>query len=142
MRRALATAGLLGLAYLALASLLTWPLALHLADSLLGTPAMDQVDTAWLRLAAARWLTGQEPGIFAPFGYDLPAVVPNWMDHLLGAPLVLLLPWPLADNLWWIGVLAANGLAAHVLGRQVGGGHGAGLLAGWPSWPPSRCCGR
>jgi hypothetical protein len=130
MRRALATAGLLVLAYLGLALLLTWPLAVHLTDSLLGTPAMDQVDTAWLRLAAARWLTGQEPGVFAPFGYDLVQVLPNLADHLLGAPLALVLPWPLADNLWWIAVLAADGLAAHLLGRQVGGGHGAGFLSG------------
>ncbi len=130
MRNAATTGLLLVLGYLALAALLTWPLVLHLDDHLLGTAAMDQVDTAWLRLAAARWLTGQEPGIFAPLGYPLPAVIPNWIDHILGAPLALLLPWPLADNLWWLLVLAANGLAAHLLGFQLGKSHGAGLLCG------------
>jgi hypothetical protein len=130
MDRPLLRWSLLILVYLALALVITWPLALHMHDGLLGTPTMDQVDTAWLRLASARWLTGQDPGIFAPLGYPLPAVVPNWMDHLLGAPLALLLPWPLADNLFWLGLIAANGLAGHALGRAVGGSDGAGLLCG------------
>ena len=130
MRHPLARWSALALAYLALAAVVSWPLALHLQDGLLGTPTMDQVDIAWLRLAAARWLTGQDPGIFAPVGYPLAAVVPNWVDHLLGAPLALLLPWPLADNLFWLLLLAANGLAGHTLGRQVGGSHAAGLLCG------------
>ncbi len=130
MRHPAARWSLLALGYLALALVLTWPLGLGLGDHLLGTPTMDQVDTAWLRLAAARWLTGQEPGIFAPVGYPLEQVIPNWMDHVLGAPFALLLPWPLADNAWWLLVLAANGLAGHVLGRQVGGTHAAGALCG------------
>ncbi len=130
MRHPAARWSLVALGYLALALVITWPLALHLGDRLLGTPGMDQVDTAWLRLAAARWLTGQDPGVFAPVGYALPQVIPNWVDHLLGAPFALLLPWPLGDNLWWLLVLAANGLAGHVLGRQVGGSHGAGALCG------------
>ncbi len=122
--------GLWALGYLAVALVVSWPLALHLQDGLLGTATMDQVDTAWLRGAAARLLTGQDPGIFAPLGYPLAAVIPNWMDHLLGAPLALLLPWPLADNLFWLLVITANGLAGHALGRHAGGGHGAGLLCG------------
>jgi hypothetical protein len=130
MSRPLWQWSLLALGYLAVALVVSWPLALHLGDGLLGTATMDQVDTAWLRLASARWLTGQDPGIFAPLGYPLPAVVPNWVDHLLGAPLALALPWPLADNLFWLGLIVANGLAGHALGRHVGGSHAAGLLCG------------
>ena len=130
MSRFLRHWSLLTLGYLAVALVVSWPLALHLGDGLLGTATMDQVDTAWLRLAASRWLTGQDPGIFAPMGYPLPAVVPNWVDHLLGAPLALALPWPIADNLFWLGIITANGLAGHALGRHLGGSHGAGLLCG------------
>jgi hypothetical protein len=130
MSRPLRHWSLLALGYLAVALVVSWPLALHLGDGLLGTPTMDQVDTAWLRLAAARWLTGQDPGIYAPLGYPLTAVVPNWVDHLVAAPLALALPWPIADNLFWLGLIAANGLAGHALGRQLGGTHGAGLLCG------------
>ncbi len=121
---------LLALGYLGLALLISWPLALNMGDALLGTATMDQVDTAWLRLAAGRLLTGAETGAFAPVGYPIAAVIPNWVDHLLGAPLALLLPWPLADNLFWLLLIAANGLAGHALGRQLGGGHGAGALCG------------
>ncbi len=128
--RWLRTSTLLVVGYLLLAVVISWPLVLQLQEGLLGTPTMDQVDTAWLRLAAARWLTGQDPGIFVPLGYPLASVVPNWVDHIIGAPLALLLPWPLADNLFWLFLIAANGLAGHHLGRQLGGSHGAGLLCG------------
>jgi len=121
--------------YLGLAVVLTWPLVLHLHDGLPGLLTIDQADTAWLRLASARmlvepWSWPHSTEIFAPAGYPLGHLVPNWVDHLLGAPLALLLPWPLSDDLWWLGVLAANGLAGHVLGWTVGGDHRAGLLCG------------
>jgi hypothetical protein len=121
--------------YVGLALAVTWPLAAHLGDQVLGFAQVDQMDTAWLRLATARLLAA--PGtwpwsteLHAPAGYPLGWLVPNVLDHATAAPLVLALPWPVADNLWWIACLAANGLAAHALGRQEGGSHAAGAVAG------------
>lgn len=122
-----------GLAYLGVVLVLTWPLALHAGTWLLGQATTDQADTAWLRLAASRALLDGSlwsTDVFAPAGYPLGAIVPNWVDHLLGAPLALALPFPLGDNLWWVAVLVANGLAGHLLGRRLGGTHGAGFLCG------------
>lgn len=94
------------------------------------------MDTAWLRLAASRLLY-LDPGnwpvstdVHAPAGYPLGYLMPNVLDHLTGGPLALLLPWPLSDNLWWLAVLSLNGLAAHLLGRRLGGSHAAGVLTG------------
>ena len=121
--------------YAALAVVLTWPLVLHLNDHAVGLANLDQMDTALLRGVVARMVA--EPGQFvwstelgAPVGYPARVLLPNWVDHLSGAPLVWLLPWPLSDNLWWLAVLTLNGLAAHVLGVQVGGSHRAGVLCG------------
>jgi hypothetical protein len=123
------------LGYVALAAALTWPLGLHLGGAVLGIPQVDQMDTAWLRLAVSRglmhpstWPWSTE--IQAPAGYPLGHLVPNLVDHATGAPFALWLPWPVGDNLWWILALAANGLAAHALGRQIGGSHAAGALCG------------
>jgi hypothetical protein len=124
------------LAYLLLAVLMSWPLALHLHESSLGYPNVDAMDTQMLRglvagmlgdpLAAVRQGTD---AIYFPVGYPVLELTPNLLDHLSAAPLVWLLPFPLADNLWWLLVLAANGLAADALGRRIGGA-GAGWLCG------------
>jgi hypothetical protein len=120
--------------YVVVSLILTWPLALHLSDTLVGLAQVDLFDTAWLRLATARSLwAGTWPHtteLFAPAGYPLAGLLPNALDHVLAAPFVLLLPWPLADNLYWLALLTANGLAAHALGRQEGGSHRAGFLIG------------
>lgn len=123
------------LGYVALAVAVTWPLGAHLGDQVLGFAQVDQMDTAWLRLALARllaapWTWPWSTEIDAPAGYPLGWLAPNLLDHATAAPLVLTLPWPIADNLWWLLALAANGLAAHALGRQEGGSHAAGALTG------------
>jgi len=120
--------------YLLLAVGVTWPLALRPATSLPGYTNVDGLDTVHLRGALGDLL--RHPGdltsmaAYWPAGFEPLALAPNLLDHLLAAPLVLFLPFPLADNLWWLLVLAANGLAGHHLGRRLGGGHGAGALAG------------
>lgn len=133
-RRALLEWTAVAVAYLALAVALTWPLVAHMGDAIPGIAQVDLFDTVWLRLATAKmFLEGTYPlthEVFAPAGYPLGDLLPNSFDHLLAAPFVLLLPWPLADNLFWIALLAANGLAAHRLGRQEGGTHAAGFLVG------------
>ncbi len=121
------------LLYVALACALTWPLVANLNGALLGFPNIDQGDTVMLRGVVAELLT--HPGdfpvstqVYFPVGFPVMHLVPNLMDHATGA-LLTALPFPLSDNLWWLLVLAANGLAAHRLGHRLGG-HGAGLLLG------------
>ncbi|MCB9791699.1 MAG: hypothetical protein H6741_03140 [Alphaproteobacteria bacterium] len=126
---------LAALGYLALACALTWPLALQLDSALPGFPNVDALDTLSLRglvaqmlLSPSEWPHSQ--GVYYPAGYPVGQLTPNLLDHVLGAPFVWALPFPLSDSLWWLLLLAANGLAAHRLGWQEGGSHGAGLLAG------------
>ncbi|MBN1336299.1 MAG: hypothetical protein JXB39_10085 [Deltaproteobacteria bacterium] len=134
--------GLLVAGYLVLAVGITWPLALHPTTSLLGYPSVDGLDTVHLRGSLAGLF--RHPAGFTsmaaywPAGFEPLSLAPNLLDHLLAAPLVLLLPFPLADNLWWILVLAANGLAGHHLGRRLGGGHGSGALVG-VAWATAEC---
>lgn len=116
--------------YLALAAGLTWPLAAGLSG-LPGYPNVDAVDTVALRGLVARLLLDPDAApIYFPAGYPVLELTPNLADHLLGAPLVWWLPFPGSDGLWWLAVLGFVGAAAHHLGRQLGGSHGAGLLAG------------
>lgn len=126
---------LAALAYLALAAALTWPMVLRPHAVVPGIPQVDQMDTAWLRLAVARGLLDpaswpHSTEVHAPVGYPVGWLVPNLLDHVTGAPFALALPWPVGDNLWWLLALAGNGLAAHLLGVRLGGSHGAGALCG------------
>ncbi len=91
------------------------------------------MDTAMLRaLTADAWLSpdGLTRRVFFPEGFDPFVVTPNILDHLTALPLVIALPWPLSDNLWWWAILLTNGLAAHFLGWSIGRSHGTGALAG------------
>ncbi|MCB9758920.1 MAG: hypothetical protein H6739_03700 [Alphaproteobacteria bacterium] len=121
--------------YAALAVALSWPLAAHLTTALPGYPNVDAMDTLTLRGLVAQMLRhpGDWPwseGVYFPAGYPVGQLTPNLLDHALGAPFALSLPFPLGDNLWWLAVMTANGLAGHHLGRQLGGSHGAGALMG------------
>ncbi len=126
------------LLYLGLALVVTWPLALHMGDSTVGFPGVDGSDTATLRGLIADWLMhpvfrdgrGISDGVYFPVGYPVFGLTPNLLDHLTGAPLVWLLPFPWSDNCWWIAALTLAGYAAHRLGREAGGSEGAGFLVG------------
>ncbi|MED5369576.1 MAG: hypothetical protein VX899_01055 [Myxococcota bacterium] len=116
--------GLRVVGYLLLGVLLTWPLALHLNSSLPGFPNVDAADTLWLRGLVPPLLAspGQWPStdaVFWPQGYPVLLLTPNLMDHALGGMLAALLPFPLSDNVFWLGCLLANGLSAHHLGRTL-----------------------
>lgn len=130
--RSVASWGLVLVAYLALAVVLSWPLALHLSDATLGYPSPDNMDTAQLRRVVAMGLSvdGTSRELFPPVGYNAQALMPNLLDHWLALPLVRALPWPLADNLWWLAVLALNGVAGHAAGWALGGSHRSGVLCG------------
>jgi hypothetical protein len=117
------------------ALLLSWPLVLHLDTALIGFPSIDSQDTLTLRGLFASMLLAPEnwplsADAWYPIGYPILLLTPNLLDHLTAAPLVWLLPFPLADNIWWLSVLMLNGWAAHRLGRRAGGSEGAGWLCG------------
>lgn len=121
--------GCLGLALAMMARGLAAPL-----QSLPGYANVDLWDTVMLRgvVADALATPGSLPqgdAVFFPVGYPVLQLTPNLLDHLSAAPLVALLPFPLADSLWWLLVLTLNGLAAHHLGRRLGQSEGAGWLA-------------
>ncbi len=131
------------LVYVALAVAVTWPLVTVIRHSLPGYPNVDALDTSALRglvselVVEGSWPSSQ--GAFFPTGYPVATLAPNVVDHLLGAPFALALPFPLGDSLWWLLVLVGNGLCGHHLGRTLGGGHRAGLLVGaaWMLGEPS-----
>ncbi len=133
---------LLTVAYLLLAVVVSWPLVLRPATSLLGYPNVDGFDTVHLRGAITELLRHPagltSMAAYWPAGFQPLSLTPNLLDHLLAAPLVLLLPFPLADNLWWLLALTLNGLAGHHLGRRLGGTHGAGALVG-VAWATAEC---
>ena len=123
------------LGYLGAALILSWPLALHLDSALLGFPSIDSHDTLTLRGLFASLLLSPEAwplstDAWFPIGYPILLLMPNLLDHLMAAPLVWLLPFPVADNLWWMVVMMLHGWAAHRLGRRAGGSEGAGWLCG------------
>lgn len=119
--------------YGALSAILLGPTAQAPSTRTVGIPSIDSMDTAMLRaLTADAWLssTAETTAVFFPVGFDPFTVTPNVLDHLTALPLVLALPWPLADNIWWWLTLLTNGLAAHALGWRLTRSHSAGFLAG------------
>lgn len=122
------------LGVLAVVCVVTWPLVLDPGAVLVGFPSIDAQDTVMLRgliadLLLHPWDWPDSGMVYWPNGYPVGLLTPNLLDHVTAAPFVWLLPFPWADNLWWIAVLALNGLCAHRLGRAVGGSEGAGWLA-------------
>lgn len=100
-----------------------------------GYPNVDALDTVMLRGLVARaiahpWRIPWTNGIYFPTGYPVLQLTPNLVDHLTAALLVWLVPFPWSDNLWWLAVLALNGLCAHRLGRKLGGSEATGWAAG------------
>lgn len=131
-RTAATLAGLV-LVYTVLAAVLLGPVSIAPFTRTVGIPSIDSMDTAMLRaLTADAWATASAhtDAVYFPIGLDPFLLTPNVLDHLTAAPLTWLLPWPLADNLWWLLVLAANGIAAHLVGWRLTGSHRSGLLTG------------
>ncbi len=122
--------------YLCVIAGLTWPLALNLNGATVGFPNVDALDTMMLRGLVRDLLFfefNQVPwndSIYFPFGYPILSLTPNLMDHITGGIYSLLFIFPLSDNLWWATTLLASALGAHSLGKQEGGSHLAGILAG------------
>ena len=123
------------LGYLLVVIAMTWPMAWEPMSVTTGFANVDAQDTQMLRglfaeLMEHPWDAPHTDQIYFPEGFPLLHLTPNLLDHLSGTPFVWLLPFPLSDNLWWLVLLVATGLAGHRLGRRLGGSEAAGWLAG------------
>ena len=106
-----------------LAMALTWPLAARLATSIPGTPvwAFDESTFVWNMWWFKFSLLGlgQSPlhsnYIFYPLGIDLVLYTFNFFNAMLGLPLTLLVPLPLASNLVILFAYVASGYGAYLL---------------------------
>lgn len=118
-----------------LAVLLTWPVALAPHGALLGHPACSAGCHAWvLWFAGARALpTGSVTTdlLFFPHGADAFRLYgSDVLGPLLLGPLNRWFPASLLYNLQVLAAACANGVAAWLLARDRGHGHGAALVAG------------
>jgi hypothetical protein len=102
----------------------------------LGYPTIDSLDTILLRGLVSDLLfenPGDLPytqGVYFPTGYPILHLVPNVLDHLLGGALSLALGFPKGDNVFWLLLIAGNGIAAHRLGFQLSKNHSSAMLVG------------
>ena len=116
--------------------LITWPLSAHLNEWVLGYPTIDSLDTIMLRGLVSDLLFENPSdlpttqGIYFPTGFPILHLVPNLLDHLIGGGFSRALGFPRGDNVFWLVLIAGNGLAAHRLGFQLGKNHGAAMLVG------------
>ncbi len=133
LRETLTWPVLLGL-YLLGAGAFLWPLPAHLRTHIWGD-RFDAWTTLWLiqhlgdRIAAGD-LTARTVEILFPIGYDLWSFGHAALQAVGGLLVAAGTPLVLAYNLLLLGGLATSGLAAHALGRAVGGSHLAGFVAG------------
>ena len=102
------------------------PSQFNIATDLIGYLGSDTIDTLSLR-----WAFWNPDAHFFPVGWDAVQVTPNFIDHLLFRPL-LMLPFPLADNLWWLLNLLLSMIAAHAFGLRINtDSNTSGWLAGF-----------
>ena len=133
LRETLTWPVLLGL-YLLGAGAFLWPLPAHLRTHIWGD-RFDAWTTLWLiqhlgdRFADGD-LTARTVEILFPIGYDLWSFGHAALQALGGLLVAAGIPLVMAYNLLLLGGLATSGLAAHALGRAVGGSHLAGFVAG------------
>ena len=101
----------------ALATLWTWPLALHLSTRLPGELAGDNLGFTWnlwwMRQAGTGFFTTDH--LFAPFGIDLALHTHTALQAVVGATLLARLDIFTAQNLVILATLALNGSAAYAL---------------------------
>ena len=109
--------------YTLLAVLLTWPLVKHLSSRTIGSAvwAFDEYTFIWnmwwfkyslLDLAQTPLHTAFT---FYPLGIDLVSYTLNLFNGMLGLPLQLVLPLPLASNLVILSTYVLSGFGAYLL---------------------------
>lgn len=111
-----------------------WPLPAHLGTHIWGD-RFDAWTTLWLidHLAEglrSGTLTAETDQILFPIGYNLWSFGHAALQGIGAVMVAVGLPLVLTYNLLLIGALATTGLAAHLLGRALGGSHAAGFVAG------------
>lgn len=133
LRETLTWPGLLGV-YLLGAAAFLWPLPLHLRTHIWGD-RFDAWTTLWLiehlgdRIAAGDW-SARTVEILFPIGYDLFSFGHVALQAIGGLLVAAGVPLILSYNLLLLGGFATGALAAHALGRALGGGHLGGFVAG------------
>ena len=119
--------------YALLAAIVMGDAAWSPMSALVGMPSIDSFDTVTLRRVVPESLFGRDhrsTAAFFPTGMAGLDLAPNLLDHLTAAPLVALLPFPLADNLWWWLLLTCTGLAGHRMATALTPTAHAGWIGG------------
>ncbi|MAA80665.1 MAG: hypothetical protein CL916_15525, partial [Deltaproteobacteria bacterium] len=102
--------------------MVTWPLTTSLHDSIIGILHIDFIDTIALRHS-------DQPIGFWPTTYYFSQLQPNRLDFYTFIPFRNL-GFPLADNLWWMSMLAINGWCGHFMGQSIRGSIKDGFASG------------
>jgi hypothetical protein len=118
----------------ALTILMTWPLAAHLGDAVLGPPGDNFEYPYKLWWFAQAWLRGQSPffipDVFYPYGYPV-ALSETTLTHMaLGLPLTLAGGEVISYNLLIIGSFVLSGLGMWLWVTQLTGQRLAAAVAG------------
>jgi hypothetical protein len=124
-----------GVAFAALACVVSWPLPLHLATHLPGPGIGDNVQFLWnfwwMRTAIDSGADFfRTPYLFAPFGVDLTLHTHTALPALAGATALGWLPLAVAHNLVLLASLFLNGFVTYVLAWRISRDLGASMLAG------------
>mgnify|MGYP001446575206 CR=1 FL=1 len=115
---------LVGFIYAIIIRLFICPWDFDVSTDLIGFLGTDTLDTLSLR-----WAFWHPESHFFPIGWDATKVTPNIFDHLLFVPL-LHLPFPMADNLWWLSQLWVSLVCAHMYGHCLSENQSSGWMGG------------
>ena len=114
----------IGCMYACIIRLFVCPVDIDITTDLIGYLGTDTLDTV-----ALRWAFWHPESHFFPAGWSASSVTPNLLDHILFTPL-LYLPFPIGDNLWWLGNLWLSCLSAHRYGQTLSNNPNSGWMTG------------
>jgi hypothetical protein len=129
------TVALVAASYLALAVLLTWPVALHLSTAVAGLEARDSLQYTWsLWWSGRAWRSGQSVSdvslLYYPWGGTHPLLGVTPLLDWLAFPLQWLLSPTQVYNVLFLGSFALCGSAMYLLAYRISGHVIAALAAG------------
>lgn len=111
--------------YALMALVMTWPLALHIGDAVLGPPG-DNLEYVWKMWWFKQALLEQRvspffvPDVFYPFGYPLALSETTTAHTVLGLPLTVLWGEVAAYNLLMIASFVLSGYGVYLLVGELG----------------------